>query len=156
MRKLLTIFLIGFLLSMLFATILPMTASAHVETSKYTTTQSQPMYGPPQRHYGPTVTYLKRGAWGNYYFAPTYITCRVYTVCFVIVNQTGRWVTITDTSGNFVCSMNPGSVCQEVFGRAGEWYYTDRQQNIRVPLTVYVQGVRNRCGWSECYAGWQH
>jgi hypothetical protein len=121
------IFIIGSLLALLCLALQSSPASAHTSSAAF---------GPPSRAYD-TVTYLKRGNWGNYYFAPTYITMRAYAP-LVIVNQTGRDVTLTDNM-RFAGVLVRGGVYRTSF-YGGMYRFNDIQQNIRVPLTIYVQG----------------
>lgn len=146
MKVLFRLFLIGFLLALLCLAL--QSPPAHAQTTSAVSPSPSSAYG--------TITYLKRGNWGNYYFSPTYISCRTYTRCFTVVNVTGQTVILTDTASNFLASLRSGVFTSQVFAYPGMYYYTDDQQNIRVPLTVQVQDSRGRCGWSRCYPGWRY
>lgn len=91
-----------------------------------------------------TTTYLKRGAWGNYYFAPTYITIRTNTP-LVIVNQTGHNVVLTDNMRFAGVLWNGGTYRTSFYG--GVYRLSDVQQNIRVPLTIRVSDGWQRWWW---------
>ncbi len=148
MLKLSRLLIIGFLLALLCLVLQSSPASAHTNTATF---------GPPSRAYG-TVTYLERGNRGNYYFSPTYITCQLYRPCVTIINVTGRTVMIVDQTGSIVSNLwNGRSTGAITLYRPGTYYYTDRQQNIRVPLTITVQGGYWRGGgYSRGYSGWRY
>ncbi len=122
--------------TLLLSAVLPTTASAH--------TAFWPQFGAPRtfaaqpRVQAPfvSVTYLKRGAWGNYYFSPTYTSVRVFAP-FVIVNQTGRNVILTDNT-NPVGVLRAGGVYRTVFYSSGAYQFNDAQSNIGVSLYVYA------------------
>lgn len=134
MKVLLRLFLIGFLLTLLCSAL--QSTPAHAQTTAAS-------FGTPSRAYGPmaVTTYLKRGAWGNYYFVPTYITIRT-TTPLVIVNQTGHNVVLTDNM-RFAGVLLRGGVYRTSF-YGGVYRFDDVQQSIRVPLTIRVFG-----GWQR-------
>lgn len=134
MKVLLRLFLIGFLLTLFCFAV--GSAPAHAQTTTAaTTTQPQPRA---------TVTYLKRGMWGNYYFAPTYITIRTNTPV-VIVNQTGRNVVLTDNM-RFAGVLLQGGTYRTSF-YSGVYRFDDVLLDIRVPLTIRVFGDWQRWWW---------
>lgn len=137
LKTLFRLFLIGFLLALLCFALGSTPAHAQTTTAAF---------GPPSRVYGPvvTTTYLKRGSWGSYYFAPTYITLRANTP-LVIVNQTGRNVVLTDNMRFAGVLWNGGMYRTSFYD--GVYRFSDVQQNIRVPLTMSVFGGWQRWGW---------
>jgi hypothetical protein len=141
------LFIVGSLLVLLCLALQSSPASAHTSSAAF---------GPPSRVYG-TITYLKRGNWGNYYFAPTYIYCRVYAPCVTIINVTGRTVLLLDQDNSVVSNLWSGrSTGAIAFYHPGIYSYTDVRQNIRVPLTIYVQGGYWRGGgYGRVYSGWR-
>lgn len=91
----------------------------------------------PYRTLG-TVTFLKQGKYNNYYFSPTYISCRVNYPCLTIVNNTGNRVILTDDFGQYVTTLRSGSKFSDTFYDTGVFYFYTTGKYTRVPLTVYV------------------
>lgn len=145
--SLLRLFTIGSLLALLCLSLQSSPASAH-------TTATSTIAQPPARG---TVTYLNRGNWGNYYFSPTYIYCQTYKPCVTIINVTGRTVLLFDQDDSVVSNLwNGRSTGAITFYHPGIYHDTDVQQNIRVPLTIYVQGGYWRGGgYGRGYSGWR-
>lgn len=135
MRKLLTTLLAITIIALALTAAIPAQVSAHTAIQS----RSSAMYYPSRQQPLAITTTLKRGNWGNYYFSPTYISCRTYRTCVNIVNHTGRNVMILDEDNSIVSYLwNNRSTGPITLYVAGTYTYTDVQRNIRVPLTVTV------------------
>lgn len=141
MHKLSRLLTIRFLLAMLCFVLQPSLAHAQTTTAS-TTAQAQSR---------PVVAYLKRDM-GNYYFTPNDVSIETDTV-LVIVNQTGRDVTLT-SNGNFDGVLLQGESYRTAF-YGGVYRFDDVQENVRVPLLISVSGGRYRPGdwqrWGRQY-----
>lgn len=87
-----------------------------------------------------TTVYLKNSTWepNYYYFQPSSVSCKIRTVCLVIVNKTGNSVWLVDNYGVY-CYLSPGNgTCTEDYSYIGTRYYNDTDQNINVLLAVHV------------------
>lgn len=151
MKTLFRFFIVSFLLVLLCLAVGSSPAFAQTNTHAYS-------YSPQPLHSTVTTTYLLRSFHGGYYFSPTYIYCWVYRPCVIIVNRTGRTVMILDNNQSIVSNLwNGRSTGAITFYSPGTRYYTDAQQNIRVPLTVSVYGNYYRGGPAcqyDCLKWW--
>ena len=134
MLKLSRLLTIAFLIAVLVATVLPLSASAHTTTQRYF----------PVREPSVSVFSFR----GRVSFFPALAECHSQINCLTIANRTGKTITLY-LNGRWYVSMWAGEVISPTLPYGRDVFAVNRF----APLEVIVQRPMNRCGRFGCYPG---